>query len=187
MVIRSFLPRLLLFLIILLIGPVLHLLFLEIIRDAYSAWMQPSWELFDLGNGPGLHFRVLRQRTYCFDRFTSLSDSLRSLQSLLPSDLVPDRLPLSVLLLFLHRTPFHCSAFLCLGLLLHPVFVNKLLGLLGVHFGSVLVFRDLLSLLLLLFLRSFLPIVLLLFPSSIILQLVSLFVVIDFGFILGLP
>ena len=187
MVVWSFRPRLLLLLLILFICPVVHLEFLEMIRDAYTARMQPSWELLDLGNGPRLCFWVLSQRTWCFDRFTRLTDGLRSLYSRFSSDLVSYRLPLSMLALFLQRMLLHCSALLCLGLLLHLDFVNKLLGLLCVHFGPVCVFRDLLCLLLPLDLLSFLLIILLLFPSCTILHLVSLLVVINLCVILRLP
>ena len=92
-----------------------------------------------------------------------------------------------MLVLFLLRLLLHCSPLLGLSLLLHLVFVNKLLGLLSVHFGSVRVFSDLLCLLLPLDLLSFLPVVLRFLPPGVVFQLVSFLVVIDFRFIFRLP
>ena len=92
-----------------------------------------------------------------------------------------------MLVLFLLRLLLHCSPLLRLGLLLHLVFVNKLLGLLGVHFGPVGVFSDLLCLLLLLDLLSFLPVILRFLLSSVVFHLVSFLVAIDFCIIFRLP
>ena len=92
-----------------------------------------------------------------------------------------------MLVLFLLRLLLHCSPLLGLSLLLHLVFVNKLLGLLSVHFGPVCVFSDLLRLLLPLDLISFLPVVLRFLPPGVVFQLVSFLVVIDFRFIFRLP
>ena len=92
-----------------------------------------------------------------------------------------------MLVLFLLRLLLHCSTLLRLGLLLHLVFVNKLLGLLGVYFGPMGVFSDLLCLLLPLYLLSFLPVILRFLPPGVVFQLVSFLVVIDFSIVSGLP